>query len=116
MIGFAVVLALHQAVQPAPVVTISAAELAHAPRLTISLQPVWRIGGNSDGPYSFTRIVGAVFMRSGHVAVLESDPSAVRLYDAAGRHIKSFGRRPWPVGIRKLATPRTIDGRFTRRH
>ena len=93
MIQFALVFSLIQTAQPAPVVAISAADIAQAARLTIDPAAVWRIGGEAEGPYSFARIIGAVFMRNGNVALLESNPPEVRLYDQTGRHAKSFGRR-----------------------
>ncbi len=93
MIGFSLLSLLAvQASQPVPVVTISAAELARAHRLTIAREPVWPVGGEADGPYSFTFIVGGTFMRSGRVAVLEPKPPQVRLFDAGGKHQYTFGR------------------------
>jgi hypothetical protein len=78
--------------QSAPVVTISASDLARAPRLTISSTPIWRIGGDGDGPYGFARIVGGTFMRDGVVGVLEANPPEVRVFSATGQHVLSFGR------------------------
>ncbi|MGH7695090.1 MAG: hypothetical protein ACRENH_08915, partial [Gemmatimonadaceae bacterium] len=94
MIGFSLLGAalVVQASQPAPVVTISAAELARAPHLTIAREPVWRVGGDADGPYGFARMVGGTFKRGG-VAILESNPPEVRLYDNSGKHLSSFGRK-----------------------
>lgn len=94
MIGFSLLGALLvvQASQPVPVVTISAAEIARTPRLTIAREPVWRVGGEAEGPYSFVRIVGATFMRNGSVAVLEYTPPQVRIFDADGKHQFTFGR------------------------
>jgi hypothetical protein len=85
-------LLLAQTPQGTPVVNISAPELARAPHLTIAGAPVWRIGGEPDGPYGFARIVGGTFMREAQVAVLEGNPPGVRLYDNAGKHVLSFGR------------------------
>jgi len=94
MIGFSVLLTplVVHASQPAPVVTISAAELARPPRLTMAREPVWRVGGEAEGPYSFTFIVGATFMQGGRVAVLEPKPPQVRVFDASGKHQFTFGR------------------------
>ncbi len=93
MIGFSLLWLLAvQASQPAPVVTISAAELARAPRLTIARKPVWRVGGDGEGPFSFTRVISGTFTNAG-VAVLEHKPSEVRLFSAAGQHVLSFGRQ-----------------------
>jgi len=94
MIGFSVLGALlvAQASQPAHVVTISDAELARAPRLTIAREPVWRVGGEAEGPYSFTFIVGATFMRAGRLALLEVKPPQVHVFDAGGHHQLTFGR------------------------
>jgi hypothetical protein len=94
MIGFSLLGAVLvvQATQPAPVVTISTAQIARAPHLTIGREPVWRIGGEAEGPYSFTFIVGATFMRGGGVAILEPRPPEVRVFDATGKHQFTFGR------------------------
>ncbi|HEV8365403.1 MAG TPA: hypothetical protein VGQ52_17935 [Gemmatimonadaceae bacterium] len=114
MSGFSVLWAVLvvQASQPAPVVRISAAQIARAPRLTIAPEPVWRIGGQADGPYAFARIVGATFSRDGGIGVLESNPPQVRLYDSAGKHRSSFGRRgrgPGEFENLQRFTPHTGD-------
>lgn len=92
-LSLALALLLVQPTQGAPVVNIPAAELAQAPRLTIAGPPIWRIGGDPDGPYGFVRVVGGTFMRNGRLAVLEFNPPELRVFDGSGKHVLSFGRK-----------------------
>jgi hypothetical protein len=92
-LGLGLTLLVAQGAPRAATLTISATEIAAARRLTIAPQPLWRIGGDGDGPYAFTAVVGGTFTSDGGVAILEANPPEVRRFDRAGKHRGSFGRR-----------------------
>lgn len=57
------------------------------------VREVWRIGAlESDGPDQFGRIGALEADGSGRVYVLDLQAHEVRVFDAAGRHLRSFGR------------------------
>jgi hypothetical protein len=59
----------------------------------VSLSPVVRIG-SLDGAeeYTFGRVAGVALATDGSIIVLDQQARAVRVYDAEGRHVRSFGR------------------------
>ncbi|MEW5916035.1 MAG: hypothetical protein AB1762_06505, partial [Gemmatimonadota bacterium] len=113
MLGLGVVLAVLAVQGPPPqTAKIVAAQIDAAPHLTIAPLPVWRIGGDGDGPYSFTAAVGVPFTRDGGAAILEGNPPEVRLFDRAGKHRTSFGRRgrgPGEFEMPQRLVPHTGD-------
>jgi sugar lactone lactonase YvrE len=68
--------------------------LNHAERgETWQVREVWRIGAlDSDGPDQFGRIGALEADASGRVYVLDLQAHEVRVFDAGGRHLRSFGR------------------------
>ncbi|MEX0891735.1 MAG: hypothetical protein WEB88_06145 [Gemmatimonadota bacterium] len=62
------------------------------------------IGGvESDDAYQLHRVIGVRFLGHGGIVVGEADASRLRLYDAAGRHLRDVGGRGGgPAELREL--------------
>ena len=57
------------------------------------VEEVWRIGSNAtDGPELFGRIGSLDVDAQGRVYVLDDQANEVRIFDAQGRHVRTFGR------------------------
>jgi hypothetical protein len=57
------------------------------------LRELWRVGAlESDGPDQFGGILALEADGAGRVYVLDGHSSEVRVFDAGGRHLRSFGR------------------------
>lgn len=62
-------------------------------RWSLEAKPVLEIGGSADeGPSAFSEIVGAVRLSDGSIAVANRQPSEIRVFDNAGRFLRSLGR------------------------
>ena len=62
---------------------------------SVSEEPVLVIGDRTDDPaHMFAHLAGAARLSDGSVAVVDenSDGELVRIFDAAGEHLRSFGR------------------------
>lgn len=58
----------------------------------VSESPLLEIGMVDGAPeYLFDRIVGAITLSDGRIAVADMGSAEVRVFDAAGRHLTSFG-------------------------
>jgi streptogramin lyase len=70
----------------------------------VRLEPVLRIG-ELDGAeeYTFGRVAGVTMAADGSLFVLDQQARAVRVFDAEGRHLRSFGRSGGGPG--ELAQP-----------
>ncbi len=63
------------------------------PGWTVSDTPSVSIGGGAAGSqYEFSRVVGAVRLRNGNLAVANVGTGEIRLFDSAGRFLKGGGR------------------------
>ncbi len=61
----------------------------------LQLPPVLQIGrngGGDDGPDLFGRIMQAIRLSSGEVAVAEGMTGEIRVFDGGGGHLRTFGR------------------------
>lgn len=56
----------------------------------IEPDPVLRIGQQGEGPYLFES-PGTLFLDGGRIAVAEAGAGEVRIFDAEGRHLRTFG-------------------------
>lgn len=54
--------------------------------------PVLRIGAEAAGPYQFSFVSTALLLEGGAIAVVELSAMEIRLFDAAGQHVRSVGR------------------------
>jgi len=51
-----------------------------------------RIGGEEEGPASFSSISGLAVAPDGRLFILERSTQDIRIFDASGRHVKTVGR------------------------
>jgi len=58
-----------------------------------SLEPLWTIGGESSVEADFSDITSVAVMPSGNVLVLDGKECRVFVFDAAGKFVRSFGRK-----------------------
>ncbi|HPF70656.1 MAG TPA: hypothetical protein PLQ13_08315 [Candidatus Krumholzibacteria bacterium] len=74
-------------------------------RVTVALQPQWTLGGEDDDEHFFG-IVGEVFAdEAGNVFLVDNQLSEVQVYDPAGAHLGTLGRRgDGPGEVRNLRT------------
>jgi hypothetical protein len=74
-------------------------------RWTVSNAPIIEIGAVQGDPrYELHRIQSVSQLESGEIAVLNGGTAEIRMYDSAGRHVRSFGGRgrgpgefAWPL-------------------
>ena len=60
---------------------------------TLGDEPIFRVGNNeSDAAQWFSSIRGAGRLSDGSVAVIDDTSAEIRIFDAAGRHLRSMGR------------------------
>ncbi len=60
----------------------------------LSPEPVVQIGAvDGEDAYLFSRVRGAVRLSDGRIAVLDDRAGEVRIFDAAGRHVRTLGRK-----------------------
>ena len=60
---------------------------------TLGDEPIFRVGNNeSDEAQWFSSIRGAGRVSDGSVAVIDRASAEIRIFDAAGRHLRSMGR------------------------
>lgn len=64
-----------------------------AQQLRLSAQPVLVIGDREEEPYQFTRVRNPFYLSDGRIVVCEKAANEIRIYDAAGKHLKTFGRK-----------------------
>ncbi len=57
----------------------------------IDPEPSLRIGREGEGPSQFGRLTGGVFLADGQIAVMDALAKEVRVFDSAGRHLRTFG-------------------------
>jgi hypothetical protein len=72
------------------IVTSNAPALGEA-ALHIEAEPVLRIGQEGEGVYQFGSIVDGVLLTDGHFAIADGLARELRVFDAGGRHVTSFG-------------------------
>lgn len=61
---------------------------------TLSAEPALRIGvAEGDPAHQFGAVAGAVRLADGGIAVADRQSGEVRYYDAAGRHVRTVGRK-----------------------
>lgn len=58
----------------------------------IDPEPFLRIGREEEGPYQFGLVFRALLVANGQIAVEEASAREVRIFDSAGRHVRTFGR------------------------
>lgn len=76
----------------AVLVLLGSAHDAHA-QSARELTRVWQIGSvDGDAAYVFALVGDIAFGPDGSVYVLDAGNAVVRVYDASGRHVRSFGR------------------------
>ncbi len=60
---------------------------------SVGAEPLLVVGDREDDPaHMFAHLAGATRLSDGSVAVVDETAGEVRLFDAAGEHIRSFGR------------------------
>jgi hypothetical protein len=57
----------------------------------IDPEPFLRIGRQEEGPYQFGLVFRALLLANGQIAVEEASAREVRIFDSAGRHVRTFG-------------------------
>jgi hypothetical protein len=57
------------------------------------LEPVLTIGGTDSGPASFTWVTSVDADREGRILVLDQEAQRIDLFDSAGTHLRSIGRK-----------------------
>jgi hypothetical protein len=63
------------------------------PPRTIRLEELWRLGGDSESDAEFFGVIGAVATdKEGTVYLLDRQLTEVKLFDAAGKYIRTIGR------------------------
>jgi hypothetical protein len=71
-----------------------ASGLADSALLRVDREPVLTIGVESgDEPYQLNRVSDALRFPDGRIAISNSGTGEIRLFDAAGRYLRSVGRR-----------------------
>lgn len=63
------------------------------PRWSISPSPTLVIGDEADPAKTFSFLAAAVKLSTGQIAIVDRGSNELRLFDASGRFIESFGRR-----------------------
>jgi hypothetical protein len=75
------------------IVTISASGPLHEVQWSVEAEPEWSIGHiETDPDHALDRVVGAVTLKDGSIAVADMGSMQVRVYDRAGRYVRSIGR------------------------
>lgn len=62
-------------------------------QLRLSATPTLIIGNRDEDPYQLTRVRGAFYLSDGRIALGEAASNEIRVYDAQGKHLKTFGRK-----------------------
>jgi len=62
-----------------------------APEWTVSAEPTVVIGREGDPHYEFERVSGVALLPDGGVAVADAGPQEIRVYDADGTYLRTFG-------------------------
>lgn len=62
-----------------------------APQWTVSAEPAVVIGREGDTHYEFSRVSGVAFLPDGSVVVADAGPQEIRVYDADGTYLRTFG-------------------------
>src|SRR5690606_5816123 len=61
---------------------------------SLSLEPILEIGVlEGDPAYMFSQMRGPRRLSDGSIVVLDGATSEVRIFDAEGRHLRTFGRK-----------------------
>ena len=64
-----------------------------AQQLYLSTAPTLVIGDRDEEPYQLTRVRGAIQLSDGRIVLGETAANELRVYDAKGNHVKTFGRK-----------------------
>jgi hypothetical protein len=84
------------------------ADGVNIPEWTISPTPHVVIGTEGDPHYEFSRVSGVALLPDGGVAVADGGSQEIRVYDASGTYLRSFGGTgDGPGEFRALGTIRT---------
>ena len=59
----------------------------------IDPEPLLRIGREEEGPYQFGSLVDGLLLEDGTMIIPEVSAREVRIFDSAGRHVRTFGGR-----------------------
>jgi len=64
-----------------------------AQQLRLSATPSLVIGDREEEPYQLSRVGGAFYLSDGRIVVGEIAANEIRVYDASGNHVKTFGHQ-----------------------
>ena len=88
------------------------AQRGNIPTWPLSGAPVVAIGGDGTPATEFLRIRATFRLRDGLIAVVNTGSNEIRVFDAQGKHVRTFGRTGRGPGNSALS--RGPDGRVTR--
>ena len=77
------------------------------PTLTLSPTPTLTIADDGTPATQFVRVMGAMRLANGGIAIANRGTNDIRIFDARGKHVATFGR----IGDRTRRVPAAGDDR-----
>lgn len=82
-----------------------------AQQLRLSAAPSLVIGDREEEPYQFTTVRNPLYLSDGRIVLCEKAANEIRIYDASGKHLKTFGRKgDGPGEFREIASMARLAG------